>query len=933
MLSHISSHHDLRLVVLAALVCAAGSLTTFWIYGHLLAQPKARRRIWLALTGFCAGGGIWAAHFVAMLAHDTRLATSYNALLTAASFAAAIAFATLGIAVTLRPQRLMISLGGAVIGLGVATMHFIGMQALIVPGTLQWNVPLVACSIALGVAFATGAWVAYRKQDGLRALLSGAFLLTLAIGSLYFTAMAALKIIPNAAIIPTHTGESADHVIALAIAGVAIAVLLASYIVALVNGRAMHDSASQTDELVEAAIEGIVIAEDGVIVSINTRALKLCGCKSADLIGKKVIGDLLVASRRLASSPGDGLLEMSLLCADKTTIPVEVVHRRMNRLSHGNEIYAIRDIRARTETARQLAEVNQELRQREQALQQTEQDLRTRNLILDGALSNMSQGLCMYDQDQRVMISNERFATMYGLPAGAIKPGMSLRDIVQKRIDNGIYAGSSPQAYMAERIAAVRKAQDSIHELSNGRIIAVARRPLQEGGWVTTHDDITDQRRMEEQVTLLAHHDALTGLPRRTALRERLDEALSVGDRLDRRIVMVIGIDRFSEINDTLGHAAGDSVLKAVADRLQNSARRSTILGRFGDDSFAVIEAVENPARDAIGLADRVLTAIRKPLKVGEEKLEVTATIGIAVSPTDGRDADTLMKNAALALNRGRIEGRGRHHFFEAGMDRELRARRTLEQDLAEALEKNQFELHYQPIVNLARNAVSGFEALLRWRHPAQGLMSPGVFLPIAEEAGLLPAIGEWTLQQACAEAARWPNGFIVSVNLAVSQFWAADFTRSIINALTTTGLTADRLEIEITEKVIHDNAEGAMKILRSISDLGVLVALDDFGAGFSSLTYMRQFPFHKIKIDRSFITGLSGREDSRVIIRTLARLGTGLGMLTTAEGVETREQLEIVRAEGCAEMQGYYFSAPKTAEQIRELFLATPSEKESAVA
>ena len=324
---------------------------------------------------------------------------------------------------------------------------------------------------------------------------------------------------------------------------------------------------------------------------------------------------------------------------------------------------------------------------------------------------------------------------------------------------------------------------------------------------------------------------------------------------------------------------------------------------------------------------------MHKPFTLGDTSVDITATIGIAVTPTGGRDADTLLKNAALALNQGRIERRGSHHFFEAGMDQALKSRRTLEQELAEAVEKQQFVLHYQPVVNLSRNAVAGFEALLRWQHPTQGLLSPGSFLPLAEQAGLLPKIGEWTLQRACGDASGWPKDLIVSVNLAVSQFWSADFVPSIIKSLASSGLTADRLEIEVTEKVIHDNAEKALTILRRLSDLGVLIALDDFGAGFASLTYLRQFPFHKIKIDRSFVAGLSRQDESQMIIRTLARLGTGLGMITTAEGVETKEQLEIVRAEGCTEMQGYYFCTPKTAEEIHRLFLTTSSDVTKSVA
>ena len=291
-----------------------------------------------------------------------------------------------------------------------------------------------------------------------------------------------------------------------------------------------------------------------------------------------------------------------------------------------------------------------------------------------------------------------------------------------------------------------------------------------------------------------------------------------------------------------------------------------------------------------------------------------------------------MLRNAALALHRAQTEGRGLSRFFEPGMDRELRATLALEHDLSKALQRREFELHYQPVVDLVRSEITGFEAFLRWRHPSRGLVPPASFLPLAEEVGLINPIEEWTLRQACKQATQWPKAITLAVNFSLSRFRSPDLVNSIGRTLAETGMAANRLEIEVTEKVLHDNPDEALTTLRQLHDLGVHVVLDDFGAGFSSLTYLRQFPFHKIKIDRSFITGLSQDADSRVIIRTLARLGTGLRIATAAEGVETKEQLDIVRAEGCTEMQGHYFSAPKTAEEIGRLLLK-PLGKVDAVA
>jgi diguanylate cyclase (GGDEF)-like protein/PAS domain S-box-containing protein len=917
MITQVLSHHDIRLVILAALVCAGGSLATFTIYAHLLARPGTDRAVWVSLTGFCAGAGIWATHFVAMLAYKSGLPTTYDLFLTVLSFCVAVGVTMLGIAISLRPGREMIVAGGAIIGLGIAAMHFIGMQALTVPGTLEWNETLAGLAILLGVVFPSAAMLAHRRQSGLRAVLSGASLFALGILALHFTAMAAVTIVARQAAVKPALNVL-EPILALAIAVVTALILLTGYAVAFLDGRAMRESLTRTGELVEAAIEGLVIANNGAIVNINSRALELCGRKAQALLGKRVFGDLLAPTRRPAASH---LFEVSLLRADGTTIPVEVVRRPLNGLSHGNEVYAIRDLREREEATRQLAKANQELRRREE-------ELRTRNIMLDNALGNMSQGLCMYDKNQQVVICNERFATIYGLPADAVQPGMHLREVVQKRIDNGLYAGASAAAYMEDRLAPVLRPEDSIHELNNGQIIAIARRPMPGGGWLTTHADITHQRKIEAQITHLADHDALTSLLSRTALRDRLEGDLrGAGKRNRRHAVLVLGIDRFSEINDTMGHAVGDKLLKAVAQRLQDITRGATILGRLGDDTFVIVEVVEHPGKDAIGLANRVQSEIGKPFMLGDVTLEITATIGIALSPADGTDADALLQNAALALNRGKIEARGSHHFFEPAMDRKLRARRALERELTEAYEKRQLQVQYQPLVNLARNDVTGFEAVLRWRHPERGWVEAESFLPLAEETGLVTAIGKWMLLEACSEAVHWPRNINVAVGLSAALYRSADFVPLVVRTLASTGLSAERLQIEISEKAIHNHTDQVTPILKELSKLGVLITLNDFGSGFASLNYLRQFRVHKIKIDRSFLSELTMGGDSQVIIRMLARMGAGLGMVTTIEGVETKEQLDMVRAEGCTEIQGRYFSPPKTAEEIRELYRPKPKD------
>ena len=920
-------HFSPWLVSLAILICFITGLTVFTVYSHLLAQLSNRRRIWLLLTGFCAGAGIWAAYFVAMLAYATGLGIGFNPWLMLAAFVTAVVIATTGFGVSLPRERLMIAMGGAIIGLGIAATQFLGMQALTAAGTFQWNFGLVAAAALLGPIMTTGALLAYREQTGWLALISGMVLFVGGVCALHYIAMAALTIVPVASPSGPIVDIDAPMLAATVSSTVAIA-LLGACAVALVDRRAARECVAQMIDLINTLAESVVIADNGIIVNMNAKTLELCGREADQLIGKKVYGDLLSSSRagsRLRTTETVSHSETRVLRADGAIIRVEVVKRSL-ALTYGNEVYAIQDQREREEAARQLEHANEKLRH-------LEEGMRKHDLILADALSAMSQGLCMYDEEQRVVISNKRFATLYGLPEDAIQPGMSLREVVQKRIDHGVFAGTSARAYMQEHVAPVVQDQDFIDELNSGPVIAVARRPLR-AGWVTTDEDVSDRRRLEERIERLANHDALTDLPSRKALRDLLDESLTKAARQDHRIaVLMLGIDKFSEIGDALGQEAGDTVMQLAAKRLQENSRRRTVLGRYSEDKFVMAEVVEHTGRDAEELASVLQEQISTPFALNETNVEVTTTVGISLFPTDGTDADTLLRNANLALHHARIEKPGSHRFFEAAMDRELRGKRTMKHDLAGALERREFELHYQPLVDLVRSEITGFEAFLRWKHPVRGLVPPGSFLPLAEEIGLINAIEGWTLLEACKQAVQWPRHITVAVNVSVSWFRSHDFIQSIVHTLNSTGLSADRLQIEVTEKVLHENANDTVAVLQQLFGLGVRVALDDFGAGFSSLTYLRQFPFHRIKIDRTFVAGLSEGEDSRVIIRTLARLGTGMRIATTAEGVETKEQFEIVRAEGCTEMQGYYFSPPKTAEEIGRLLLMKPLGRSDAVA
>jgi diguanylate cyclase (GGDEF)-like protein len=438
---------------------------------------------------------------------------------------------------------------------------------------------------------------------------------------------------------------------------------------------------------------------------------------------------------------------------------------------------------------------------------------------------------------------------------------------------------------------------------------------------ITVMDDITKRRESENKIVYMAHHDAVTDLPNRALLQERLRQGLTRIGRGESLAVLCLDLDDFKAVNDTLGHPVGDALLKSVAGRLQSCIRDTDTVARFGGDEFAILQIAIKDSIDVTVIARRIVEAIHAPFDLSGHIVNIGISIGIAIAPNDGVDPDQLLKNADLALYRAKSEGRGLYRFYEPEMDMRMRERRALELDLRKALVNGEFELYYQPFVNLQQNEVCGLEALLRWHHPVRGMVSPSEFIPIAEDIGIIAPIGEWVLRQACAEAKTWPEHSIVAVNLSPSQLKMENFVEVVISTLATSGLQAHRLELEITESALLQNNEFTRSTLHKLRQLGVRVSMDDFGTGYSSLGYLQSFPFDKIKIDRSFIKTLSSGHGSVAILKAIVSLANNMGMTTIAEGIETIEQLEIVRAEGCNEMQGYLFSPAVPAKDVARFF------------
>jgi diguanylate cyclase (GGDEF)-like protein/PAS domain S-box-containing protein len=557
------------------------------------------------------------------------------------------------------------------------------------------------------------------------------------------------------------------------------------------------------------------------------------------------------------------------------------------------------------------------------ALIRSEEQLREQNEFFNIALANMSQGLCMFDSQRRLVVCNDRYTEIYRLPQELAKPGTPLLKILENRIANGVFGDADAKDYIKKRLAVADAAQPSmkIDKLTDGRVVAITHRPMANGGWVATHEDFTELQRVQERIVHMAHHDALTDLPNRILLRERIEEQLAQKENSKAFAVLFMDLDRFKSVNDTLGHAAGDELLKSVAERLKDCVRYTDTVARIGGDEFAILQIAKNQPDDATALANRICETIRKPFNLQGGFGVVGTSIGIAVGPNDGSDIDVLLGNADMALYRAKNEGPGGYRFFEAGMDTFMRNRRKLELDLRKALELGEFELYYQPLLDLENDKLSGFEALVRWNHPERGFMSPAEFIPIAEEIGLIVPIGEWVLKTACAQLARWPDNLKIAVNLSPTQFRDDKLVLTIFSALAASGIAAGRLELEITESVFLADTTATLEALHQLREMGVQIVMDDFGTGYSSLSYLRSFPFDKIKIDGSFVSHLSGEEGTSAIVNAVASLSRSLGMRTTAEGVETKEQLEMVKAAGYSEMQGYFFGRPCSATDVEKLY------------
>ncbi|MEZ5658705.1 MAG: EAL domain-containing protein [Burkholderiaceae bacterium] len=589
--------------------------------------------------------------------------------------------------------------------------------------------------------------------------------------------------------------------------------------------------------------------------------------------------------------------------------------RALSRSNHANQLVGDELIRANA----RLGELVRELEHS--------------NRCSELALNTMSQGLCLLDEHARIVLCNERFCKVLGLPESDRLPGQALEDVIARHSVFSTMTSDSMQT--ANTFLRMVRSEVSVNaqlEMPDGRILRIAHEVASDRSSVQTIEDVTERHTAEKTIAHLATHDALTNLPNRRLLSQRLANTIQRAQKHhEHSVVMCLDLDRFKTVNDTLGHSVGDRLLQLVAARLRDSVRGQDTVARLGGDEFAIILEGPLERKTADTIARRIVDRLGRPFDIDGVEALVGVSIGIAKAPEDGLSADSLLKCADIAMYHAKQQGRGRFEHFTRGMDALAIERRQLELDLRRAIQEEQFYLDYQPVFDIASGRICGAEALLRWNSPERGRVAPDAFIPLAEEIGLIVTIGEWVLREACAQAATWPAHVRIAVNVSARQFADPHLFETVTSALSDAGLAPERLELELTESVLMSETGSPMEVLHRLRKLGVRIAMDDFGTGYSSLAYLRTFPFDKIKIDRSFIDGLGSRVDATAIVRAVATLCANLGVASTAEGVETAEQLALLGVERCTQAQGFHLARPGSPAKLSRFFEALSREDDGS--
>lgn len=788
--------HDFQFVALAAIICLSSAYACVSLLRHAKRARGRLRLIWSMVSALAVGFGIWATHFVAMLAFRPGFTLAYELPLTVASLLIAIGVCGAGLALAIRSDSALDRfLGGAVVGVGISSMHYVGIAGLLVGGAIGWDGGLVGLSILAGMALSGLALVAAANR-GWKSLLVATTLLTLAICVMHFTGMWA-----------------ADF--------------------------------SQCFALV---------ADDG---TIDGNAMSI-----------------IVA-----------LLSLFILAAVFSSIVLDEADRRRTAREH----------------ARQIADAGRlaEMRQR-----------------LELALTHMGQGLALFDADGGILLHNQRLVELLHLPEGSDLSGQTLADVCMAAVLRAQLAeGQSPDELarhvLRQHLNLAQNGGEIVHNFAGDIFLRIQHTPTGNGGWVTMLEDISDSKRSEAAISHLAQHDPLTGLPNRNRFEELFDTALAQAEADEQKLVVVaIDLDRFKDVNDSYGHAAGDRVLCALAEKLTEALKPGEIVARLGGDEFAAIKpftSMDN-LREFLTRLERGLFGA---VQYQDVVVDTSGSIGVAIYPADGTERSKLLSNADLAMYRAKAEIDQHVCYYESEMDELARQRRAMARDIWHGVEHGGFSLVYQVQKSVATETITGYEVLLRWNRPGHGPVSPAEFIPIAEECGAIIPLGNWVLKEACCQAALWPEPYKIAVNISGVQLGQLELVDMVKMVLFQSGLDPERLELEVTETAIIADKKRAMSILKQIKALGVSIAIDDFGTGYSSLDTLRSFPFDKIKLDRSFMSEVEGSDQAKAIVRAILALGRSLSVSVLAEGVETPQQLEVLRFEGCTEAQGFLLGRP----------------------
>ncbi|MCJ2189039.1 bifunctional diguanylate cyclase/phosphodiesterase [Novosphingobium beihaiensis] len=905
------------LPVLLALAAALLAGTSAMLSFHRAQRHEGlTRALWTAASGLALGAGAWSAHNIAMLGYLPSAPFSFILHITLTALALLLASGVISAFLLQHlPQRAGVLTAGLFFSNGLSVSHYLGMAAIDMPATVRWASEYVAASVIMGILLTLPTFAMLRRQGNRLTAAGTVACFGLLISLTHMTGMVALEIVPGRPL--RHAMAISPTSLAFWIGLVTMGLFILGLLVALSNYRtqaALAQSERQLSALARNTSDYAICMLDleGRISQWNTGAERLTGYPEEEAIGMPIARlfskadqaeGVPAANMKMAAETGSCHGQWRSTRRDGSEFWVDITVDKVcdsagRHIGYSSITHDITPIRQAQELAAQTS------RQ------------------LDMALENMHEGLCLFDAREQLVLCNRRFCELWNLGETVTAPGTPLKDLITAGFMNPHGPDRASEhlwefRHIIDEALAEERVTPVVVELGSGQVVSIANSPLAEGGWVTTCTDITEQRRSEAQIEHMALHDPLTGLPNRTRYYRRIDHAIETAAQDGTQVAAVaIDLDRFKEINDTYGHEVGDEILRVIGERLASGTGDGEVIARLGGDEFAAAKSFTGMAELDAFIA-RINEAIGAPIVAAGHKLDVNASLGVALYPRNSSCRETLLNNADLALFRTKSSIGHTVCFFEPDMDENARARRQLAADLRHAVPNGELRLLYQPQRSLMTGRVSGYEALVRWHHPKRGPISPNDFIPLAEETGDIFAIGEWVLREACLEARNWDTPLKVAVNLSPVQFLQQELIERFRAILVETGLSPSRLELEITETAIITDKLRALHCLRQFKAMGVSVAIDDFGTGHSSLDTLHSFPFDKIKIDKSFLQRAETSPQALAIIRTVLSLGRSLSVPVLAEGVENENQLRMLESEGCDEAQGYYFGRPGPAPSL----------------